>query len=82
MAEGVDCFEVTQWLDDAPYPARSCSDRCCDEDVRDDAALLKSTESAVRAMRALQSEVFADECSSRTARWTPIPGCAAGSCAR
>jgi hypothetical protein len=28
-------------------------------------ALLKSTESAVRALRALQSEIFADECLQR-----------------
>ena len=36
-------------------------DRCCDERAPGP-ALLKSTESAVRAIRALQSELFADEC--------------------
>jgi hypothetical protein len=38
--------------------------RCCD-DVPIKPALLKSTESAVRALRALQSEIFADECLQR-----------------
>jgi Lon protease-like protein len=61
MAEGVECFEIQSWLDDAPYPRAVVKDRCCDEeDVA--TALLKSTESAVRAIRALQSELFADEC--------------------
>ena len=61
MAEGLECFEVTEWLDDAPYPRALVRDRCCDED-NVFAALLKSTESAVRALRALQSELFADQC--------------------
>jgi len=61
MAEGVECFEVANWLADDPYPRASVKDRCCDED-NVMAALLKSTESAVRAIRALQSELFADEC--------------------
>ncbi len=61
MVEGADCFEVTTWLDDAPYPRALISERCCDE-VAIEPALLKSTESAVRALRALQSEVVADQC--------------------
>ncbi|HUZ41405.1 MAG TPA: LON peptidase substrate-binding domain-containing protein [Acidimicrobiales bacterium] len=61
MAKGVECFEVARWLDDDPYPRAVVRDRCCDED-HVTAALLKSTESAVRAIRALQSELFADEC--------------------
>ena len=61
MAEGIGCFEIDTWLDDAPYPRALVSDRCCD-DLDVEPALLKSTESAVRALRALQSELFADEC--------------------
>ena len=61
MAEGVECFEVTSWLEDDPYPRAVVKDRCCDE-VNVMTPLLKSTESAVRAIRALQSELFADEC--------------------
>jgi Lon protease-like protein len=61
VAEGSDCFEVSEWLDDSPYPRAVVRERCCDE-VPLEPALLKSTESAVRALRALQSEVFADVC--------------------
>lgn len=61
MVEGTDCFEVAEWLDDAPYPRARVRERCCG-DVAIQPALLKSTESAVRALRALQSEVRADEC--------------------
>jgi len=61
MVEGMDCFEVTTWLSDTPYPRAMITERCCD-DVEVEAALLKSTESAVRALRALQSEVQADHC--------------------
>ena len=61
IREGVECFEVATWLEDDPYPRALVKDRCCDED-HVMAALLKSTESAVRAIRALQSELFADEC--------------------
>ncbi|MHB1251150.1 MAG: LON peptidase substrate-binding domain-containing protein [Acidimicrobiales bacterium] len=60
MIEGISCVEVASWLDDAPYPQAVTRDRCCDE-VGIEPALLKSTESAVRALRALQSEVFADQ---------------------
>jgi hypothetical protein len=61
VVEGKECFEVDEWLGDDPYPRAQIGQRCCD-DVSIDAALLKSTESAVRALRALQSEVLADEC--------------------
>ena len=61
MAEGIDCFEAETWLDDAPYPRALVHERCCD-DVNVEPVLLKTTESAVRALRALQSELFADEC--------------------
>jgi Lon protease-like protein len=61
MIEGVSCFEVTTWLADAPYPRAIVSERCCDAEVIEP-ALLKSTESAVRALRNLQSEVYADQC--------------------
>ncbi len=61
MAEGVECFEVRRWQSDAPYPRAVVSERCCD-DVAIAPGLLRSTESAVRALRALQSELFADEC--------------------
>jgi Lon protease-like protein len=61
MVEGLECFEVKQWLHDAPYPRAMVKKRNCD-DIEIDAVLLKSTESAVRALRALQSELFADEC--------------------
>ena len=61
MVEGRDCFEVSTWLEDAPYPRALVRERCCDIDEVEP-ALLKSTESAVRALRALQSEVVADQC--------------------
>lgn len=61
MAEGIECIEVHQWLPDRPYPRAMISNRYCDE-VDIDAGLLKSTESAVRALRALRSEILADEC--------------------
>jgi Lon protease-like protein len=61
MVEGLECFEVSRWLEDAPYPRAIVRERCCDE-VSIDPTLLKSTESAVRALRALQSELFADQC--------------------
>lgn len=58
--EGVNSIEVGQWLHDAPYPRASVSERQCDE-IEVESGLLKSTESAVRALRALRSELFADE---------------------
>jgi len=61
MVEGIECVEVTQWLTDAPYPRAQVRERCCDE-IDIEPALLRSTESAVKALRALQSEVFADQC--------------------
>ncbi len=61
MVEGLECFEVSSWLSDAPYPRAVVRDRCCDE-ISVEPGLLKSTESAVRALRALQSELFADQC--------------------
>jgi Lon protease-like protein len=64
VVEGMECFEVDEWLDDEPYPRAQVGQRCCD-DVPIDATLLKSTESAVRALRALQSEIFADQCLQR-----------------
>jgi uncharacterized protein len=64
VAEGVECFEVVEWLSDDPYPRAVVGERCCDN-VAIDPALLKSTESAVRALRSLQSEMFADECLQR-----------------
>ncbi|MHB2029596.1 MAG: LON peptidase substrate-binding domain-containing protein [Acidimicrobiales bacterium] len=64
VVEGQECFEVTKWLEDAPYPRAIVGDRCCD-DVPVEPDLLRATESAVRALRALQSEVLADECLQR-----------------
>lgn len=61
MVEGSERVEVDEWLDDAPYPrARLRRDSNGSDQV--DAHLLRSTESAVRALRALQSEVVADQC--------------------
>jgi len=64
VVEGVECFEVDQWLADDPYPRARVGKRCCD-DVTIERALLRSSESAVRALRTLQSEVFADQCLQR-----------------
>ena len=64
VVEGVGCVEVTRWLADNPYPMARVRERCCD-DVAVETALLKSTESAVRALRALQSEILADQCLQR-----------------
>lgn len=61
VVEGSDCVEVVEWLEDAPYPRALVHERCCD-DVAVNRDLLTSTESAVRALRALQSEVLADQC--------------------
>jgi Lon protease-like protein len=61
LIEGVHCCEVTTWLEDAPYPRAMVRERLC-VDCGIDPVLLKSTESTVRALRALQSEVNADEC--------------------
>ncbi len=58
--EGTQCVEVARWLDDSPYPRASVRDRCCDE-IDVEPALLKSTESAVRALRALRSEMVTEE---------------------
>ncbi len=64
VVEGVGCVEVERWLEDDPYPRARVAERCCD-DVAVDSALLASTESAVRALRALQSEIVADQCLQR-----------------
>jgi Lon protease-like protein len=64
VVEGLECFEINEWLVDEPYPRARVGQRCCD-DVAIDPALLKSTESSVRALRALQSEIFADQCLQR-----------------
>jgi len=61
MVEGVSCFKVANWLEDSPYPRALVSERCCD-DVMVEVDLLKATESAVKALRALQSELFTDQC--------------------
>jgi Lon protease-like protein len=73
VVEGVECFEVVRWLEDDPYPRAVVGERCCD-DVPIEAALLKSTGSAVRALRALQSEVFADQCLQRDCAMDDNPG--------
>jgi Lon protease-like protein len=64
VVEGLECFEVEEWLEDDPYPRARVRERCCD-DVALDPSLLKSTESSVRALRTLQSEVVADQCLQR-----------------
>jgi Lon protease-like protein len=61
MVEGTERVEVVEWLDDAPYPRARLHDANGHADAVD-AQLLRSTESAVRALRALQSEVLADQC--------------------
>ena len=60
MAEGTECFQIASWESDAPYPRAMVSERCCDF-VMIDSDLLQSTQSAVRARRTLQSEVYPDE---------------------
>lgn len=64
VIEGVECFEIAEWLVDDPYPRARGGERCCDE-VAIESALLKSTESAVRALRSLQSEIVTDQCLQR-----------------
>ncbi|HUY43984.1 MAG TPA: LON peptidase substrate-binding domain-containing protein [Acidimicrobiales bacterium] len=61
MVEGRGCVQVSRWLDDSPYPRALVADRCCDN-VEIESTLLASTTSAVKALRALQSEVYADQC--------------------
>lgn len=72
VVEGVGCVEVDEWLADSPYPRAMVVERCCDQ-VPIEPALLASTESAVRALRALQSEVFADQCLQRDVAMDPDP---------
>jgi Lon protease-like protein len=72
MVEGLECFEVSRWLEDSPYPRALGQERCCDEEAVDP-SLLKSTESAVRALRALQSELFADQCMKSNCDMDPDP---------
>jgi uncharacterized protein len=60
MAEGVECFQVAKWEDDAPYPRATVNERCCDF-VMIEPDLLSATQSAVRALRSLQSEVYPEE---------------------
>ena len=67
-----------EWLSDDPYPRAVVGERCCD-DVPIEPALLKSTESSVRALRTLQSEIFADECLQRDCAMDDDLACAAGS---
>ena len=64
VIEGIECFEVAEWLADDPYPRARVGERCCD-DVTIELDLLKSTESAVRALRSLQSEIVTDQCLQR-----------------
>jgi uncharacterized protein len=59
-ARGLEAFKVVEWLEDNPYPRARVEERCCD-DVRIEPDLLKTSESAVRALRALQSEIHPDE---------------------
>ncbi|HEY7931070.1 MAG TPA: LON peptidase substrate-binding domain-containing protein [Acidimicrobiales bacterium] len=73
MVEGRECMQVTKWLKDAPYPRALVDDRCCDS-VEIERALLASTTSAVKALRALQSEVFADECLQQNVALDDDPG--------
>jgi hypothetical protein len=61
LVEGVSCIEVTEWLPESPYPRAIVRDRSCQQ-CEMEPALLKSTQSAVRALRALQSEINSDEC--------------------
>jgi uncharacterized protein len=63
MVEGTGCVEVSHWLVDAPYPRATVRTRSDDDDV--DLSLLAHTESAVRSLRALQSEVHTDVCLRR-----------------
>jgi Lon protease-like protein len=72
MVEGVGCVEVASWLEDDPYPRAFVRERCCD-DVTIEPALLKSTQSAVRALRNLQSELFADQCLQTNCEMDPDP---------
>ncbi|HVA52686.1 MAG TPA: LON peptidase substrate-binding domain-containing protein [Acidimicrobiales bacterium] len=61
MVEGTQRVEISEWLDDAPYPRARVDDAPLEGDAVDP-QLLRSTESAVRALRAIQSEMVADQC--------------------
>ncbi len=63
MVEGTGCVEVARWLDDAPYPRATVRPRIDDGEI--DLSLLSYAESAVRSLRALQSEVHTDVCLRR-----------------
>ncbi len=63
MAEGVARFRVDEWLADSPYPRARVSALPDDDGV--DVTLLSYAESAVRSLRALQSEIQTDVCLKR-----------------
>jgi uncharacterized protein len=72
MVEGEERIVVEEWLADAPYPrARIGEPR--DETTTIDPGLLRSTESAVRALRSLQSEVVSDHCLKSNCEMDPDP---------
>ncbi len=72
MVEGERCIQVADWLPDCPYPRATVRERCCDE-VSIEPALLKSAESAVRALRALHSEVHLDDAPLPAGELSPDP---------
>ena len=72
MVEGQGCVRVHEWLPDAPYPRALVDERCCD-DVDVEPALLASVESAVRALRALRSELYLDESPMSDEHLSPDP---------
>ncbi len=64
VVEGRERVRVTQWLADSPYP-RAVVEVVSGRDVPTSPALLASTETAVRALRNLHSEMNPDSCVER-----------------
>lgn len=61
MVEGHQAIDIVEWMNDDPYPRARVRHRPC-HSVDVDTTLLRSTVSAVRALRALQSEIHPDQC--------------------
>jgi Lon protease-like protein len=61
VVEGLERIRIERWLEDQPYPRAVVVYDSGDESPSD-LALLASTESSVRALRNLQSEMDPDSC--------------------
>ena len=64
VVEGHERIQVLKWLEDCPYPRALVEELPTDEEATD-TALLSTTETAVRALRMLHSEMHPESCIER-----------------